>query len=256
VLTLTELVALAGWTYDEASERMADYLTRFKGDADITEDGVLIGKFDKLLHAGDSGSAGGRVELFWDEYEAPFEITGNTAGRNAAIVGMNAFNLIFSLVMFSSPGAGVFLVENTGVLLPAGVVQFALGAVPLLFSVIFFAVPLLRLPAVRKNEKQRKIRNLRRRMLRALFDARGLPLSQPQLLERINSAGGSPVTLSQIEPQILRLLSDYSGRSELTEDGTILYVFDRIGHETLVATRERISRSRAELGGVVFDTGA
>lgn len=146
--------------------------------------------------------------------------------------------------------------ENTGILLPAGIVQFALGAVPLLFSVIFFGVPLLRLPSVRKNEKQRKLRNLRRRMLRALFDANGLPLTQSQLLERINAAGGSPVTLSEIEGPLLRLLSDYSGRSEIAEDGTVLYIFDRIGHETLVATRERSSRTQTELGAVVFDTGA
>jgi hypothetical protein len=255
ILTVTELVALAGWTYEEASERMADYLTRFKGDADITDDGVLIGKFDRLLLSGDSGADGGKVELFWDEYEAPYEMTGNTTGRNAVIAFMNGFNLLFSLFMFASPGVASLGMENAGIPIAPGFIQILLGAVPLVFSVIFFAVPLFRLRSVRRAERQRHIRNLRRRILRIVFEEQGRPLTAAQLHERIVAAGGKAPGMKELESGLHGLLPEYAGRTALDDNGTVLYIFDRIEHEVEVAERERARRETTELGTVLFDTG-
>ena len=256
VLTLTELVALAGYTFDEASERMASYLGRYRGEAEITDDGVLIGTFEHLLKVGDSGLEGGRVELFWDEYEAPYELTGNSTGRNTAIAAVNAFNLLFALVMFSTPGLGTLLVANTGIELPAGVVQVVLGVIPLLFSVLFFTVPLLRMRSVSRPERLRKIRNIRRRILRAAFAEAGRPLSLQEILHRVNTGLPVPLKAQEVEPILLRMLSDYTGRTDIAEDGTVLFSFERIGHEVAVGRRERDAVSLpASLGEVIFDTG-
>jgi hypothetical protein len=255
ILTVTELVALAGWTYDEASERMADYLTRFKGDADITEDGVLIGKFDRLLLTGDSGKDTGKIELFWEEYEAPYEMTGNTTGRNALIGFMNGFNLLFSLIMLSSPGVASLAMENAGIPIAPAFIQTVLGVVPLLFSAIFFAVPLFRVRSVRRAERRRHIRNLRRRILRIVFEEQGRPLTVVQLRERMVAAGGKAPALKDLETELAALLPHFDGRSALEDDGTVLYIFDRIGHEVNVAMRERERRDSVILGKVLFDTG-
>ena len=259
LLTMTELVALAGWTYDEASERMADYLTRFSGEAEITEDGVLIGNFDRMLARGDGSMDGGAVELFWDEYEAPHDMTGNTAGRNAAIIGMNAFNLLFALVIFASPDLQQrveWLLFQQGIDASLGMLFTLLGIVPLLFSLLFFAVPLLRLLPTRKREQARRRRNERRRVLRHVFARRGRPATLAEYTDDLRRDGSRALAESEVRRILEELLPRYGGRTDLAEDGSVLYMFDRIEREEAAAERERISRgSGTQLGPVIFDTG-
>ena len=56
---------------------------------------------------------------------------------------------------------------------------------------------------------------------------------------------------------------EFDGLRVVAEDGTVLYVFDRIGHEEDAATRERALRGHpaggsggaSALGEVIFDSG-
>ncbi|MBR9974264.1 MAG: hypothetical protein KFF77_01665, partial [Bacteroidetes bacterium] len=263
VLTMTELVALAGWTYDQASERMADYLTRFRGEATITDDGVLIGDFHRMLARGDSDIAGGTVELFWEEYEAPYEVTGNSTGRNAAIIGMNAFNLLFAAVILGSPALRdtvEFLLFDYGYDVSMGALFSVLGIVPLAFSLLFFAVPLLRLLPTRRLEAERRKRNARRRVLRHVFDRKGRPASLHEYLVAVRQEGGKGMRDEQVRGILEELLPRYGGRTDLAEDGTVLYIFDRINREEVAAARERATKrldpgTANALGEVIFDTG-
>lgn len=256
LLTMTELVALAGWTYDEASERMADYLTRFKGDAEITDDGVLIGDFQRMLAAGDARFEEGKVELFWDEYEAPYEMTGNDSGRNAAIIGVNAFNLGFAALILFSPDLRIqleSLLYEFGI--GTGVVYTALGVIPLLFSLLFFAVPVARFIPVRRRESARKKRNERRRVLRHVFARQGRAVSLEALLEDVNRDDSRKMTAKELHRILEELLPLYGGRTDLDDGGTVLYRFDRIERENAVAVEVRQKRGgNAILGDVIFDT--
>lgn len=259
LLTMTELIALAGWTYDEASERMADYLTRFKGEATITDDGVLVGDFRRLLASGDGAVDDGKVELFWDEYEAPYELTGNSAGRNFFIGGLNAFNLVFSLVIFTSPDLRwqlEYLLYEYGYDISAGPLFFFLGVVPLLFSLLFFAVPLLRTLPTRRRERQRRLRNERRRVLRHVFARKGKPASLADYVGDLKSDGNRALEETEVRRILEELLPRYGGRTDLEEDGTVLYIFDRIEREQEAAVRLRADRPvDTALGEVIFDTG-
>jgi hypothetical protein len=258
VLTMTDLVALAGWTYDQASERMADYLTRFRGEATITDDGVLIGDFQQMLATGSTQIESGKVELFWDEYEAPYEMTGNTSGRNAAIVAVNAFNLIFSTVILFSSGMRAqleILLYEFGI--GGGFLLFALGIIPFLFSLLFFAVPILRLPSTRRLEAARKKRNEHRRVLRHIFARKGGAVSLADLLADVNGDGSRAMTEADVRRIVEELIPIYGGQSDLSEDGSVVYIFDRIGREEEAASSARIERSGTEvLGTVIFDTGS
>ncbi len=257
VLTMTDLVALAGWTYDQASERMADYLTRFRGEATITDDGVLIGDFQRMLATGGAQIESGKVELFWDEYEAPYEITGNSAGRNAAIIAVNAFNLIFSMVILFSSGTRSqleYLLYEFGI--DGGLLLIVLGIIPFLFSALFFAVPLLRMPSTRRLETARKQRNEHRRVLRHIFARKGGAIPLAELLADVNRDGSRAMTEADVRRIVEELLPIYGGRSDLTEDGTVVYIFDRIGREEEAASSVRDERSHTGLlGEVIFDTG-
>ncbi|MDX9758269.1 MAG: hypothetical protein RBU27_03830 [Bacteroidota bacterium] len=257
LLTMTELVALAGWTYDEASERMASYLTRFKGDATITDDGVLTGDFHRMLARGDGDIEVGKVELFWDEYEAPYEMTGNSGGRNAVIIGMNAFNLLFSAVIVFSSGFRAELGTVLGeVGVSGGVLLTLLGVIPVLFSLLFFTVPLLRLLPTRRREAQRRRRNERRRVLRHVFARRGAATSLAEYAADLRADQAHALGDDALRRILEDLLPRYGGRSDLAEDGTVLYIFDRIAHETEAAARVRAERDGSfALGDVIFDSG-
>ncbi|MBI5648583.1 MAG: hypothetical protein HY962_16755 [Ignavibacteriae bacterium] len=258
VLTVTEIVALAGWTYEEAEQRLADYLTRFKGSADITDDGVLVGRFLDVLRKGDDAMKGGSVELFWDEYEAPYEMTGNSGGRDFFIGAVNAFNLLFSMSIVFSSGMqeSILSIIEDEFFGTAGFVTVALGWIPFIFSVIFFLVPLGRAIVVRTQERARLERNKRRRIVRAVFEAGGSARTLDELCASVNRPGLAVMDRTEIERLLNRALTELHGDLVLRDDGTPLYRFPRIETETAAARAERTRfYERTDLGGVVFDTG-
>lgn len=257
VLTTAEIIALAGWTYPEAEERMADYLTRFKGVADITDDGVLIGTFPRVLAQGDAALEGGSVELFWDEFEAPYQLTGNTSGRNAAILGMNAFTLVFSAVVVLSPALQARISELTGGLTGSGdVMMVVLGWIPFIFSLLFFLVPFARWLQVKRDEAARVERNKLRRVTRIVFDTVGYDVTLGDVMSAVNRGGKNPLSEAEVKRLLERVLSGLQGSSDLREDGTTVYRFQRLHTEHTTVARVRAqSGESGSLGDVIFDAG-
>jgi hypothetical protein len=258
VLTSTEIVALAGWTFPEAEERLTEYLTRFKGNADITDEGVLIGKFEEVLARGDAAMDGGKVELFWHEFEAPFELTGNTTGKNVLIGAMNAFTFLMSAIVLFSPevnaNAEFYAGEATSMITTMHVL---LGWIPFTFSLLFFSIPLLRYFRVSKEEARRLERNKRRRIVRVIFDTAGYPLKLDDVLAAVNRGGMAQLSRAEVERLLNALLLDLQGNSDVAEDGTILYRFPRIDREIASVKAVRGSGGVSkDLGSVLFDTGS
>ncbi|MCE7935925.1 MAG: hypothetical protein DYG96_15220, partial [Chlorobi bacterium CHB2] len=93
VLTPAEVVALSGGTIADAEERMADYLVRFDGEPTITDEGAVVGEFDSFISGTAAKDADVKVVNYWDEFEAPYEHSGNTLGRNGIIIAMVLFTL-------------------------------------------------------------------------------------------------------------------------------------------------------------------
>ncbi len=254
ILTPAELVRLAGWTLDEADELFAYYVARFKGEARISENGVLYGEFDEVLTTG--GLPGGSVVYYWDEDEPPFELTGNSPGRNLVIAGMNAFNLFFGLLFVTQTPRFVALFESYGFAPDPGLLRFWLGWVPLAYSLIFFAVPLARMPVVAARERARRRRNERRRIVRVVFSLieQGREAVRPEDVQaeyrRLYGASGG-VEAGSIGrwtrawlPTVVRELG---GVSDLTEAGHVVYRFPRIAQELAEAARLRQGRPTVEV---------
>jgi hypothetical protein len=256
ILTTAEIVALAGWTFDDAERRMADYLTRFNGEAAITDDGVIVGRFDRLLATGDGAIEGGKVELFWNEYEAPWLQTGNTGGSNALIAGMNVFNLVMAFVMLGLSLRTSDVGWLIGTLMSESTVRIVFGVVPLLFSLLFFTVPLLRGPLTERRERARLHRNRVRRVLRAVFDLSGAPVTIEQIAGCVNVPGMEKLSSDELGTLLEHVLPRYGGRVDLDDNGTAWYVFDRIARESAAAQQVRSQTAgRTELGPIIFDTG-
>ncbi len=255
VLTLSELVALAGWTFDQAEMRLADYVSRFKGDTEISENKIMYARFDRLIRS-KSDYAGGKIVYYWDEYEPPFVLTGNSSGKNFFIILMNAFNLIMSLsVAFShsmqhSIGS---LVSGFGIGMPFIIIT--LGFIPAMFSLIFFLVPLLRMPFVLAEENRRKLANKRRRLIKVVFDrldAENIKISDVK--QALQKGREKLPPDDELRRMMDRIQVELRGMKDLTNDGKIAYIFSRIKYEyeEIKKIRQNIVINR-DLGNIEID---
>lgn len=118
ILFVSEIKALTGLDSTPAALLFSDCIGRFQGDIRISDRKLMYGLFDRLLRT--AGEDEGRIVYYWDEYEPPHFLTGNTPQMNVLIVFLNGFNLLFSLIILS----GAF---------EEALSVFWLGTVPLLF---------------------------------------------------------------------------------------------------------------------------
>ncbi|MFW6333560.1 MAG: hypothetical protein ACOC23_09735, partial [Thermodesulfobacteriota bacterium] len=227
ILTIAELMALAGWTLSEAQAFFTDCLVRFQGEVEVTEEeGVIYGEFDQVLR-GVGEAEGGKVIWYWDEYEPVHEWTGNSAGRNLLIAGMNGFNLVFAtVVLFQYPvvlrALGADTVSRDAVF---GLVA-ALGWMPLVFSLIFFLVPLLRYPAILRNNRRRHEANIRKRLYRAIFSFQGRPMTIDQAAAAVNrNAPEEQLGKETVARWLHTLVLDLGGETEVSDAGEVVYSF-------------------------------
>jgi len=241
ILFVSEIKALTGLDSTPAALLFSDCIGRFQGDIRISDRKLMYGLFDRLLRT--AGEDEGRIVYYWDEYEPPHFLTGNTPQMNVLIVFLNGFNLLFSLIILS----GAF---------EEALSVFWLGTVPLLFSVIFFAVPLLRLPVVLWREARRNAENQRRRVMRAIFLNRGRAQTPEQVLHIVNQPSGpEPLSKKTVEDILARLVRDLPGEIRTDAQGQVLYEFPIITLELEEAERLRAQRRvERDLGKVVFDS--
>ncbi len=243
IVVVSELQGLAGWTFSQAQTFFTDCLVRFQGEVKVSDNGVMYGEFDRILR-GIGKAELGKIIWYWDEYEPEYELTGNTAGRNFAIIFMNAFNLIFSLYMLDS-------FKQTG---PE---QIFLGWIPLIFSALFFLVPLMRLPKVLISRRKRQVSNIRKRIFKVIFQHNREEISVDKVTEAVNSNAAEEALPKETIESVMRELSlDLAGETVISEQsGEILYAFPKIRDELeTVKTIRKQKRIEAELGDIIADS--
>lgn len=279
ILVISELIGLAGWTLSQAREFFTDCLIRFKGEVHVSENGAMFGEFHEIVR-GTGAAETGEIIWYWDEYEPEYEVTGNTFWRNGLIFFLNFTTWIVSFEVFrffgflrdilGTHGDGVVyrILFFFPVTVPAEfVAEFEaegalffytyFGFIPLLFSTLFFLVPLMRHIKYRKANRSRIQRNLQKKVFKAIYEAKGAPQTLAQYLERINRhAEEAPVEKAQLESLLNEIVLDLGGDTDVAESGELVYRFQGIALELDEAKSLRSGRAGdADLGAVVFDTG-
>jgi len=276
VLTSTELVQHSGLPLHEADEELARLMVTHGGDVKVTQDGVLAYVFPELMV-----SAGGRVserapDPAWRRLELQEAVTGNDAKANAIVAGINGFNMV------AAATAPFFIFPRLG--LAGDLAWIGLVWIPLLYSTLFFAVPGLRALSVRRRNRLRNQRNLRKVVLGVVFKASlegdgsqwvslakagdhvraALPKASGEgegahlALER--TAGLGPLAQSTaktnafLESELQALLAEFNGEVEETSDGTAKYRFSSIlsqfrGAESV---RRRLRLGDQIVGDIVY----
>jgi hypothetical protein len=215
-ITSADIINLSGVDYDEADSRLAEYASKFRGAIDITENGTAIADFQDLSVIS-SKLEGGKVEYYIDEVEPPYEMTGNTSGRNFGIGFMNLFNLMMS-----------FGVLQGGTQIDSVLLVFFLGWFPFLFSLLFFLIPIGRAVTHKKKESERSKNVVRKILVGQIIAANGGPLSMEQVISRINLQNHS---IKEVEEVLSKVVLDLRGDIVIAENGTPQYYFDRLKRE-------------------------
>jgi hypothetical protein len=236
MLTPAEVLALSGGSLDQAEERMADYLVRFNGDPVITEEGVVVGEFDAFLAGKKDSAAEGEIVPYWEEYEAPYVHSGNSAGRNGIVIFMVAFTAVVGVGMLAG-GLEQLAVYSSFFL--SGAAAFLLGWVPVIYSILFLITSAARLPGVKAKEAARLERNRKKKIMRAVFHGRLWRATADQIYFTLVSMGEKDIKREQVPGILEKVLPELQGTIELTEEGEPLYVFPRLEREIEAVEQKR-----------------
>jgi hypothetical protein len=174
VITTAELVEHEGSTFAAAESEMARLVGAYDGEVAVSPDGELVYAFPDVMSTAHDQRSARAPNPAWLRLEYPRELTGNTPGANAAVAGMNAFTLVAAA---TSP---LFIFPRLGL---GGTAAFlGLVIVPVVFSVLFFAGPLVRMAGVALENRRRATRNVRRVLLGLVYK-RSLEQGSPIALD-------------------------------------------------------------------------
>lgn len=282
IITIHEFMAITGLSPVEAETRINRYLFEFEGEPQVTEEGTIYYSFPSLLRRKDrvDRTYGGTTPM-----RRLWTFSANPAKANRTFAFFNGFNLLLGgyflhgaltvptenirllleiLLNATKPvriadtgllGGFDFLYGVTNVLFqavvpgdPATLIAWALGLVPISFSVLFFLVPYLRKQRLEKANEAIETENLRRIVYRSV-------LSSPSGVrpEAIGlQAAANPKDGRAAERLVVELAAATGGSPGA--DGS--YSFGEIARSEGEAAKARaiVKDSDFDLGAQVFDS--
>lgn len=234
-ITAGHIVALTGVNFEEAESRLAEYTARFNGDLSVDNQGFLVAEFTDLMNKIADDIKDGKIVFYEDEIEPPYDLTGNSTGRNVGISFMNLFNLsmsFFFISFFTSSMGYVADPKTIDVLALTlhqnGWLVFFLGYFPFVFSLLFFLIPTFRSFRLPKKRRQREQNILRKKIIGAILRNRDRNLREDEL---INLAKVSPNEMKIFRKTIEKLVLELKGEINIASDGIPIYAFERLSRE-------------------------
>jgi len=252
VVSAVDLVQATGMGLDEADSELARLMAGHDGDVEVSEDGTLVYVFPSLTVSAHGTVAPREAPAAWRRLETPLPLTGNGAGSNAVIVGINAFNMV------AAATAPWFIFPRLG--LGGPLAEIGLVWIPIVFSTAFFAVPLLRIPGVWRENARRAARNVRKAVLGLVSRASlagddpvsvGLDEARTLVADRLEGGRHRSVDLTGVMD---RMVAEFDGEVEAGADGTPRFRFP--GFRSAMAAahrlRLRLGLGRQGVGRIVY----
>ena len=228
-VTAADWSARTGQSLDEAENALTAAIVRFNGDVDVSDEGHLVYRFDELMVTAGAGAGGAHgPQKIWRSRKKTPSFTGNPSGTNTWITIFNLFNLSMSgFILFNASELAA-----QGVAVSTGVV-YGLGIVPLVFSIVFFAVPALRYFAHSRKKKAAERENRRRQEIGKIYQS-------------VRGAEAEPI---QLEASLsTELAADFDGDVKVDSSGATYYFFKPLKEELDAGEKARQSAD----GQVVF----
>jgi hypothetical protein len=253
VITTAELVQHNALPLPEAEEEIARLVGAYGGEPVVTSEGELAYAFPELMMSAHGPVTAREPNPAWMRLEYPRPLTGNTPGANALVAGINGFNLLAAL------SAPFFIFPRLG--LGGAAAYLGLVVVPVVFSLMFFGIPALRMLGVQRENKRRARRNVRRVLLGCVYQAalsgdRGLTLEDAakHVAARLDE---QRVTMRDVEKEMHALAAELDADVQPDAEGRLVYRFPSLVKQ--LAAGDRVRRKMAldqrGPGAIVYDTG-
>jgi hypothetical protein len=262
---LADVMRVTGLPREEADPKMARLMLDYAGEVEVSEEGGITYTFAELRKSADE-HPGVRPPAIWTKSLRLPPLTGNDGGANFLVSALNAFNLLMSSVAFS---ANLTLARINQLFftphprnipfipIPYDGIPIALGLVPLVFSLLIFALPIGR--AIVRPIRARAVakENGRRQVLREVVTRIEAHEEVPEkaLADAWTKATGSPPD----DKELTRIVTALGGDVDLEaneRDGQpgVRYRFVDLETEASALEEERQAATDAEvhLAPVVF----
>ncbi len=272
VITMAEFMAISGMDPVDAELAINRYLLEFEGSPEVSESGVLYFNFPKLL-----ARVGTTPEIMGSTVALKrlnkFSSNAPKADRTFRLI--NIFNLAFggyflynaltigTAIYVNTPqgyalrggfpivySAAGYLFQLLGSTNPIPGLFWGLGVIPLIFSGMFFGIPVIRSIKQKAEDEKIKFENLRRVVYRNILSARDI-FKPESVTPPLDEARPSDVRAAE---KIAKRLAAWSG-AEPSEGG---YAYREIAR-----TQAEVEKLRASIdtsafapGKAIFDTEA
>jgi len=163
LITNADIMALTGETYDNADAIGTRLCAAYGGELDITEDGIAVYRFKNLMlsAAPEVAEQVPRLGYLWQSRKHEHELRQNPS---MLIPGLNAFNLVLSIVMYTT------ILPQLGWMSAPAIIVFS--GIPLVFSTLFFLIGGIRMIREAAGREEYERDNLRIAMYRLIFAER------------------------------------------------------------------------------------
>jgi hypothetical protein len=103
---------------------------------------------------------------------------------------------------------------------------------PLIFSILFFLIPLVRWYHIRTLQRRRHQQNIRKRVFKAIFARQGQPQTVDEVLSTVNTGAQEEALPRQVvEAQLQTLSLDMPGDMHVADTAEVQFAFPRITTE-------------------------
>jgi hypothetical protein len=267
VLSIMEYMALTGKNKTQAEEAILSFCARFSGSPEVTQEGVIVYRFDSLM-LGASSSAGAELR---PQVKRLKTFSYNSKNMNVWFTIINAVNLIlgsyflYNSLTVSSVETGVYQAPASFYLFTNNLMEWfvnnppffifiALGIVPFVFSLFFWIIPAVRKFVENRENEDIKLGNFKKFGFNKIWNS---PLNVD--LKDYTPAANEcmPKDIAGAKDRVIKDAGSVSiPEVEIDENGNTLYSFKGLEDEknSVRKYRESVDIDRLKLGNTVFDS--
>jgi hypothetical protein len=268
VISLAEYMAFTGKNSLEAEEAILKFCCSYGGSPEATDEGTIVYRFNDLLLKSDAKT--------FAELSPPVKrlkiFSANKKSLNITLILINAVNLLFgSYFLYNASvhgflqtdqqyiGAGyvysiLHIVMEAFTHNPVLIISVVLGIIPLVFSILFWLIPLIRKIIEKKENENTKLQNFKKLNFTRIW-SKPKKVDASQLESPIEEC--KPKNLPEAQDRVIKDLGAIANPDiEQDENGKPIYSFNELEREkqALAKYRQSMDLTRTDLGNTVFDT--
>ena len=253
---LADVMRVTGLPRDQADPLMARLMLDYEGDVDVSEDGGIVYRFAAVRKTA-SEAVEAEPPPAWARTKPLPPLTGNSAGANFLIAGLNAFNLLMGAWAIDN-GMTIERVSHLFDRVPYPItdtgIPIVLGVIPLLFSALLFVVPIARVVARPWRRKEALEEKGRLAVLRQVIEhvRSKQPVTDGEVAKAWRVAVGQPADPKRIDRELVSL----GGQVAINDNGETRWRFADLETEAAAVEAERAAADEGEarVGKVIFAT--